>query len=104
MNQDIAYWLTLANLPKWGPKKTISLIINFFHEQKLPVEDFFQLDEEVWRKDYGLGPDDIKDLLNARSEVANNAFLAESLLNEGYEVIPVTSPEYPATLKENLKS
>jgi DNA processing protein len=104
MNQDIAYWLTLANLPKWGPKKTISLIIKFFHEQKIPIEDFFQLDEEIWRKDYGIGPDDIKDLLNARPEVANNAFLAESLLNEGYEVIPVTSPEYPATLKENLKS
>jgi len=26
------------------------------------------------------------------------------MLNEGYEVIPVTSPEYPATLKDNLKS
>lgn len=104
MNQDTAYWITLANLPKWGPKKTISLIIKFFHEQNLTIEEFFHLENEVWRKDFILSPDDIKDLLNARMEVANNAFLAESLLNEGYEVIPVTSPEYPATLKENLKS
>jgi DNA processing protein len=104
MNQNTAYWLTLANLPKWGPKKTIGLIIKFFHERNLTIEEFFQLDEDIWGKEFNLGPDDIQDLIVARSDVANNAFLAESMLNEGYEVIPVTSPEYPATLKENLRS
>ena len=34
----------------------------------------------------------------------NYAFLAESLLNEGYEVLPVISDEYSKTLKENLKT
>ncbi|MCK4464968.1 MAG: DNA-processing protein DprA, partial [Bacteroidales bacterium] len=39
----------------------------------------------------------------AKSELANTAFLAESLLNEGYEIIPITSSEYSKTLKDNLK-
>jgi len=104
MNQDLTYWLALANLPKWGPKKTISLIIQFYHEKKLTIDEFFQLPEDAWRNEFGLDSQAIEDLKNAQTELPNQAFLAESLLNEGYEVIPVTSPEYPVTLKENLKS
>ena len=39
----------------------------------------------------------------AKAELPNNAFLAEQLQNEGYELIPVTSPDYSQTLKVNLK-
>ncbi|MBA7573212.1 hypothetical protein ES708_15008 [subsurface metagenome] len=46
---------------------------------------------------------EIEDLKKAKSELANTAFLAESLLNEGYEIIPITSSEYSKTLKDNLK-
>jgi predicted Rossmann fold nucleotide-binding protein DprA/Smf involved in DNA uptake len=104
MNHDLTYWLALANLPKWGPKKTINLIIQFYHEKKLTIDEFFQLPEDSWRNEFGLDPQAIEDMKNAQAELPNHAFLAESLLNEGYEVIPVISPEYPATLKENLKS
>ncbi len=104
MNQDIAYWLTLANLPKWGPKKTISLIIKFHHEQNLSIRDFFQLDTETWTNIFGLSQNEVQDIVNARQELANNSFLAETLQNEGYDLIPIISPEYPGTLKENLKS
>jgi len=104
MNEETAYWISLANMPKWGPKKTISLIIRFYHEKKLGIDAFFHLPEEDWRNEFDLDLNDIEDLRNAKSELPNNAFLAESLLNEGYELLPVTSPEYPKTLKENLKS
>lgn len=104
MNKDAAYWIALAHLPRWGYLKINNLIIKFFHENKLSVEDFFQLSESNWMNDYGLEDREIKDLFQAKSELPNHAFLAESLYNQGFELIPITSPEYSGTLKENLKS
>jgi len=104
MNKESAYWIALANLPKWGHLKINNLIIKFYHENKLSIEDFFQLTESDWKNQYGIEYKEIEDLKKAKSELANDAFLAESLNNEGYELIPITSPEYSKTLKENLKA
>ncbi|GAH42415.1 unnamed protein product [marine sediment metagenome] len=103
MNKDAAYWIALAHLPKWGHLKINNLIIKFFHENKLSPEDFFQLSVNDWKNNYGLEYKEIEDLKKAKSELVNTAFLAESLLNEGYEIIPITSSEYSKTLKDNLK-
>ena len=104
MNNDAAYWIALAHLPRWGYLKINNLIIKFYHERKLSIEDFFQLSENDWKNQFGLEYKEIEDLKKAKSELANNAFLAESLNNEGYELIPITSPAYSKTLKENLKA
>src|SRR6185437_2632607 len=37
-------------------------------------------------------------------ELASNAFLAESFLSQGFELIPIVSPEFSKTLKGNLKA
>ncbi len=103
MNKDAAYWIALTHLPKWGRLKINNLIIKFYHENKLTPENFFQLSVNDWKNNYGLEYKEIEDLKKAKSELANTAFLAESLLNEGYEIIPITSFEYSKTLKENLK-
>jgi DNA processing protein len=104
MNTEAAYWIALAHLPRWGHLKKNNLIIKFYHEYKISIEDFFQLSENDWKSQYGLDFKDIEDLKKAKSELANNAFLAETLNNEGYELIPIVSPEYSKTLKENLKA
>jgi DNA protecting protein DprA len=104
MNKESAYWIALAHLPRWGHLKINNLIIKFYHENKLSIEDFFQLTENDWKNQYGIEYKEVEDLKRAKSELANNAFLAESLNNEGYELIPITSPEYSRTLKENLKA
>jgi len=104
MNKEAAYWIALAHLPRWGYLKLNNLIIKFHHEQKLSIEDFFQLSENDWKNQFGLELKDIEDLKKAKTELANNAFLAESLDNEGYELIPITSSLYSKTLKENLKA
>lgn len=104
MNKEAAYWIALAHLPRWGHLKINNLIIKFYHENKLSIEDFFQLSENDWKNQYGIEYKEIDDLKKAKSELANNAFLAESLNNEGYELMPITSPEYSKTLKENLKA
>ncbi len=104
MNKEAAYWIALAHLPRWGYFKINNLIIKFHHENNLSIEDFFQLPEIDWKNQYGIESKEIEDLNKAKSELANNAFLAESLNNEGYELIPITSPEYSKILKENLKA
>jgi predicted Rossmann fold nucleotide-binding protein DprA/Smf involved in DNA uptake len=104
MNKEAAYWIALAHLPRWGHLKINNLIIKFYHEQKLSIEDFFQLTESDWKNQFSLEYKDIEDLKKAKSELPNNAFLAESLNNEGYELIPIISPAYSKTLKENLKA
>jgi len=102
--KETPYWIGLAHLPKWGAAKINALVIKFFHEEQLSIVDFFHLDETKWKSRYGLTTPDVNDLLKAKSDLPNLAFLAENLLNEGYEVIPLTAPDYSPTLKTNLKS
>ncbi len=102
--KEAAYWISLAHLPRWGHLKINTLIIKFFHENKISVENFFQLSETNWRETYQLDEKQISDLKQAKSELVSNAFLAESYLSQGFEIIPIISPEYSKTLKSNLKA
>ena len=104
MNKEAAYWITLAHIPGWGYAKINTLIVRFSQEQNISIEEFFDLPETEWQRLYALEPKDIEELNAAKADLPNNAFLAEQLENEGYELIPVTSPEYSQTLKANLKT
>ena len=112
MNKETAYWITLAhdltpfsfsNRGGWKNEEKMNLIIKFFHESKISIDEFFHLSETEWKEGYQLTETQIADLLKAKTVVANNAFLAETLHNSGIEVIPVISSDYSKTLKENLK-
>lgn len=104
MKDEAIYWIALAHLPKWGYGKINGLIIKFFHEEKITIEDFFNLPESVWASRYQLESKEISDLHSAKSELPNNAFFAENLYSQGYEFIPITSPAYSKALKQNLKA
>ena len=101
---ETTYWITLAHLPKWNYAKINNLIVKFFHEEKISIEDFLNLSPQSWKSIYNLVDQDIEDLIQAKSELANNAFLAEDLMNQGYELIPITSLAYSKNLKQNLKT
>ena len=102
--EEATYWIALAHLPKWGHQKINNLIVKFFHDYKISIEDFFQLNELTWKKDYQLDDKQIEDLLQAKSELASLAFLAESMYSQGFEILPIISSEYSKTLKNNLKA
>lgn len=104
MKKEATYWISLAHLPRWGYGKINALIIKFFHDEKLSIEEFFNLPESLWANKFQLDLKEISDLKNAKSELPNNAFLAENLFSQGYDLIPITSPEYSKTLKQNLKA
>lgn len=102
--EEAAYWIALAHLPGWRNFVINKLIIKFFHEKKISIVDFFHLEENIWRQEYNLDDKLILELKQAKLELPNFAFLAESLFSQGFEIIPVTSPEYSKKLKENLKA
>lgn len=104
MNNEATYWIALAHLPRWGHLKINSLIIKFYHENRISIEEFFHLSENDWRTKYSLDEKQIFDLQQAKSELGSNAFLAESFLSQGFELIPIVSPEFSKTLKGNLKA
>lgn len=103
MINDAAYWISIAHMTGWRHERLNNLIIKFFHDRKITIEDFFNLSGNEWRSDYHLNEKEIIDLQQAKADLPNNSFLAESLYSQGYEIIPITSPEYSKTLKETLK-
>ncbi len=101
---DMPYWIALGQLPRWTHARVNSLVIRLYHDRKMTIEEFFQLDEISWRSEFELNEKEVNDLKMARADLSNYAFLAESMQSQGYELIPIISPEYPKMLKENLKA
>lgn len=102
MGNELAYWIALAHLSKWGNKKKNEIIVRFFGE-RISIIDFFHLEKSEWSNIYGLSDNDFNLLEEAKSELANYAFLVEDLLEQGYKILPITSSDYSQILKNNLK-
>ena len=112
MNNEIAYWVTLAHdltpfsfsfKDGWKTEDKMNMIIKFHHDHGINIVEFFDLSEEVWANDYQLTKWQISDLKNAKEKVASNSFLVENMINNGINIISRISPDYPETLKANLK-
>ncbi len=100
---EIPYWITLAHLPKWGTEKINRLVVKIVHDNQMNLEIFFHLSESEWKDRFEFSDNDVLDVQNAKLELPNNAFLAEELLSQGFEVVPLNSFEYSKILKDNLK-
>ncbi len=100
---DNTYWIAVAHLPKWQTERINRLIIQVVHENKMSWADFFELDKKGWSRIIALSEKELTDLDFIKDELPKLAFIAEQLQNEGFQVIPINSPDYPDILKENLK-
>ena len=101
--RDFAYWMALAHLPKWQTGKINKLIVEILHNRNLSFAEFFQMSESNWQSEFQLSAKESADLLKAKSDLPDLSFLAEELLEQGFEIIPINYQDYPETLKENLK-
>jgi predicted Rossmann fold nucleotide-binding protein DprA/Smf involved in DNA uptake len=99
---ELPAW-SFSNKEGWKNEDKMNLIIQFYHDKKISIEEFFQLPEQSWKTDFKLIDAQITDLKRVSSSLASYAFLAENMQNNGIEMIPVVSSEYSKTLKENLK-
>ena len=70
--KEAPYWIALAHLPRWGHLKINNLIIKFYHENKISVEEFFYLHESEWRMKYLLDEKQISDLQFVKTQLLDN--------------------------------
>lgn len=100
---DKTYWIAIAHLPKWSVERVNRFIIQIIHENKISWADFFALDKKGWKELFAFTDKELADLEYAKADMPRLAFIAEQLQNEGFQIIPINSPDYPVVLKENLK-
>ncbi len=101
--QQYSYWMALAHLPRWRTDRINRLIVEILKNRKLTLSDFFGLSISDWSKEFDFNNKELNDLDVARKELPSYSFLVEDLLNQGFNLIPINSEEYPITLKDNLK-
>ena len=101
--QELTYWVTLSMIPKiWTKRKNEIFVKCFLHKpNRISIIELFE-NSSLW-KELGLTEEEMQLFLEAKKQLANNSFLIEDLLDQGYDIIPLISKEYPQSLKDNLK-
>lgn len=100
---DLPYWFTIAHLPQWKTERLNLLILDILFNKKLSWSEFFSLKKEKLKKDFQLNSKEISDILKANKSLPNASFIIEELISQGVKLVPIYSPEYPRTLKNNLE-
>ena len=102
IKQELTYWVTLALIPKmWTKRKNEIYVKCFQNKPQLSIIDLFE-DSSTWEI-VGLNEIEKSQFEEARKQLANNSFLVEELIAQGYDVLPITHSDYPKILKDNLK-
>ena len=102
IKQELTYWVTLALIPKMWTKRKNEIYVNCFkHNPQISIIDLFD-NSSNWEL-VGLNEIEKTQFEEARAQLANNSFLIEELMAQGYDILPITSEGYPRLLKDNLK-
>jgi len=101
--QQYSYWMALAHLPRWRTDRINRLIVEIIKKREMTLSDFLGLNKSEWDEEFDFNDKELNDLETAKKELPSYAFLVEDLLNQGFDIIPINSEEYPFTLKNNLK-
>ena len=101
MKNELLYWVTFAHLQKIKTRTKNEIIARLIKKNKTII-DFFNFSEKIWKNDFCLSDADILIIKSGIKELPNNSFLVESLLEQGYKILPIISKEYSSMLKKNL--
>lgn len=102
IKQEYAYWMALAHMRTlWNARKNEWIVRCF--EEKMDIIGFFNCSIEQWKELFAMTDKEIELVTAAIGELPNYSFMVEDLLEQGYEMIPITSPDYPPMMKKNLK-
>lgn len=102
MNNELTYWLTLALMRGLTTRRKNEIYCRCYtHEPRISIIELFS-NKDVWTE-VGMTSEEKLQFDQALTELSNNAFTVEDMLNQGYSIIPLDSTEYPKTLKNNMK-
>jgi len=99
---DAAYWISFAHAKKIKTFRLNELVHTIYLQNRIGLREFYEMDEKDWKSLFSLTNNEIQSILETKRELANNAFLAEDLFNQGYELMPIISHDYPIRLRKNL--
>ena len=99
MNNELSYWLALALTPTIKTKKKNDILVRL-HKQEKTLADFFQASETQWKEQFDITDKEKEHFRQSVTSLPNYAFLAEELLNQGYNIVPITSKDYSPILKK----
>lgn len=102
IRQELTYWMTLALIPRmWTKRKNEIYVKCFQNNPQISIIDLFE-DSSNWEM-VGLNEIEKTQFEEARKQLANNSFLVEELISQGYDILPIIDKDYPKLLKDNLK-
>ncbi len=103
MNQSaLTYWVAFGLIPEiWTKRKNEIYAKCFQHEPSISIVEFFE-GSTNWDI-VGLSDRERELMEEARNQLPNYSFMVEEMTAQGYDIIPITSLEYPRQLKVNLK-
>ena len=99
---DYPYWIALSHLPRWRTERVNQLIVDIIYNRKINLQEFFTLSAKDWQANFGITAVESIALSEAKSDLPNHAFLAEDLLTQGFQIIPINEKAYSPILKKNL--
>jgi predicted Rossmann fold nucleotide-binding protein DprA/Smf involved in DNA uptake len=104
MNDNtIPYWMTFAHARNFSNKRKMEFLIEVVHNKET-IQSAMQKIKYGDKMGFDFTDKEWDGILEATSEIANNSFLAEKLLDQGIEIVNVMERyAYPKVLKENLK-
>lgn len=99
---ELTYWVAFGMIPEiWTKRKNEIYAICFQHEPVISIVELFE-NSKNW--DIVNLSDRERELMEeACNQLPNYSFMVEELTAQGYDIIPITSSEYPLQLKVNLK-
>ncbi len=102
IKQELTYWITLSLIPKmWTKRKNMIYANCFQHNPRISVIDLFE-NSNNWDI-VGLCDEEKEQFKVAKEQLANNSFLVEELIAQGYDILPITHEDYPKLLKKNMQ-
>ncbi len=101
MKSEYTYWMAFASADNVFTKRKNEILVMMF-KRNLSISDFFSLSDS-WKEDFNLSEDEISIFLSEKEKLNNYSFVVEDLMEQGYQLVPIFSEQYPKHLKETLK-
>ncbi|MBQ7691818.1 MAG: DNA-processing protein DprA [Muribaculaceae bacterium] len=102
MNQELTYWVSLALMPRLRTRRKNEIYIACYNrEPRVSIVELFD-NRPLW-SELKLSDEEVALFHHTREQLSNHSFLVESLLSQGYNILPIDSPHYPRSLKDNMK-
>ena len=105
MTNRLTYWTALALMQGIPQTRKMDLFCKSFNALKEKESDpiVCLFEDDILQAEIDMTQEEKNIFNQEKSHMIITAFLTESLLNQGYNIVPVDSKEYPQLLKTNMQ-